>query len=168
MVLGSWAYSQMQEAGDHPEDIGYMPFPVSVNGKQYASSGADYSYGINAQSSEDNQKAAMVYVKWLTEQSGFSYSEGGIPIDVNGEYPDLYSAFDGIEFVVDEAALPGEETLKDDLNAESELMINAGGDKKVQAIVEHADKGDMTFDEIMDSWNQAWSDAQSALGVTAE
>ena len=47
-------------------------------------------------------------------------------------------------------------------------MINAGGDKKVQAIVEHADKGDMTFDEIMDSWNQAWSDAQSTLGVTAE
>lgn len=168
MVLGSWAYSQMQDAGDHPEDIGYMPFPVSVNGKQYASSGADYSYGINAQSSEDNQKAAMVYVKWLTEQSGFSYSEGGIPIDINGEYPDLYSAFDGIEFVVDEAALAGEETLKDDLNAESELMINAGGDKKVQAIVEHADKGDMTFDEIMDSWNQAWSDAQSTLGVTAE
>ena len=110
----------------------------------------------------------MVYVKWLTEQSGFSYSEGGIPIDINGEYPDLYSAFDGIEFVVDEAALAGEETLKDDLNAESELMINAGGDKKVQAIVEHADKGDMTFDEIMDSWNQAWSDAQSTLGVTAE
>ena len=168
MVLGSWAYPQMQEAGDKPEDIGYMPFPVSVNGKLYASAGADYSYGVNKNTSEDNQKAAMLYVKWLTEESGFSYLAGGIPTSYNGEYPDMYSAFDGVEYVVDEAAVAGEETLKDDLNAESELMINAGGDKKVMEIVEHADKGDMTFDEIMDSWNKAWSDAQAALGVTAE
>lgn len=168
MALGSWAFTQMQEAGDNPQDIGYMPFPVSVDGKQYASAGADYSYGINAQSSDDNKKAAMLYVKWLTEESGFSYSEGGIPIDLSGEYPELYAAFDGIEYVTDEAALPGEETLKDELNAESELMINAGGDKKVMEIVEHADSGDMTFDEIMESWNKAWSDAQASLGVTAE
>lgn len=168
MALGSWAFSQMQEAGENPDDIGYMPFPVSVDGKQYASAGADYSYGVNAQASDDNKKAAMLYVKWLTEQSGFSYSEGGIPIDLEGEYPDLYAAFDGIEYVTDEAATAGEETLKDELNAESELMINAGGDKKVMEIVEHADRGDMTFDEIMESWNQAWSDAQTSLGVTAE
>ncbi len=165
MVLGSWAYTQMQEAGDTPENVGYMSFPITVNGDQFASAGADYSYGINAQSSEDNQKAAMVYVKWLTEKSGFSYSEGGIPIAMDGEYPELYAAFDGIDFIPDDAALPGEETLKNALNAESELMVNDGGNKKIMELIEHADKGDMTFDEIMESWNKAWNDAQIELGV---
>ena len=32
MVLGSWAIVQMQAAGDHADDIGYMPFPITVKG----------------------------------------------------------------------------------------------------------------------------------------
>jgi ABC-type glycerol-3-phosphate transport system substrate-binding protein len=36
MVLGSWAYAQMVEAGDHGDDVGYMPFPITVDGTQYA------------------------------------------------------------------------------------------------------------------------------------
>ena len=67
-----------QGAGDNADDIAYMPFPISVNGKQYAAAGPDYCYGINCNSSEDEQIAAMCYIKWLTEKSGFAESEGGI------------------------------------------------------------------------------------------
>ena len=165
MVLGSWAYSQMVEAGDHGDDIGYMSFPITVNGKQYASAGPDFNYGININSSDDNKKAAMVFVKWMVEESGFSFNEGGVPIAIDGEYPALYSAFEGIEFVADEPALTGEEDFLNQLNAESELNINSGGDSKIQLIVEHAANGDMTFDEIMTEWNQKWSDAQASVGV---
>ena len=35
----------------------------------------------------------------------------------------------------------------------------------VQQIVEHAANGDKTFDEIMDEWNEAWSDAQDMNGI---
>ena len=52
-----------------------------------------------------------------------------------------------------------------EMNAESELNINAGGDSKIQAIIEHASNGDKTFDEIMDEWNTAWSDAQESNGI---
>ena len=69
-----------------------------------------------------------LYVKYLTEQSGFASSEGGIPIDKKGEYPALYAAFDGIEFVSDLPALPGEETLLGDLNSDSELRFNGVDD----------------------------------------
>ncbi len=165
MVLGSWAFSQMVEAGDHGDDIGYMSFPITVGGKQYASAGPDYNYGINVNASDDNKAAAMVFVKWMTEKSGFSFNEGGVPIDVNGEYPDLYSAFEGIDFVADEPALAGEEDFLNELNAESEININAGGDSKIQQIIEHASNGDMTFDEIMADWNERWSDAQEVVGV---
>lgn len=63
MVLGSWAYPQMVEAGPNGDDIGYMSFPITVNGKQYASAGADYSFGINKNSSEDDQMAQSMTAK---------------------------------------------------------------------------------------------------------
>ena len=165
MVLGSWAYTQMQQAGDKPEDIGYMAFPITVDGKQYAPAGGDYNFGINVQASDDEKLASMYYLKWLTHESGFSYSEGGLPINKDGEYPELYAAFEGIDMVADEPALEGEETLLNELNSESELALNAGGNTKVQAIVEHAFNGDESFDDIMNEWNETWSDAQESLGV---
>ena len=169
MVLGSWAYSQMQAAGDKPEDIGYMSFPITVNGKQYATAGPDYAFGINKDASDENRMASLLFVKWMTNESGYSYNEGGIPINAEDDkYPDLYAAFDGVEYVSDEPALAGEEDLKDTLNSDSELSINSGGDKKVQAIIEHASNGDMTFDQIMDSWNKAWTEAQELNGVDTD
>lgn len=169
MVLGSWAYSQMVAADEHGEDVGYMPFPISVNGQQYASSGADYSFAINVNSDETNQAAAMVFIKWMTEESGFAFNEGGIPIAADdNNYPDAYAAFGNVTFVTDEAAAAGEEDLLNTLNSDSGLMINAGGKEKVQKIIEHAAMGDMTFDEIMADWNADWSDAQELNGVATE
>lgn len=163
MVLGSWAYPQMEAAGENGADIGYMPFPITVNGEQYASAGADYSYGINANATDDEKAAAMVFVKWMTEKSGFSYNEDGLPVAASST--DTKLSFDGVTFLEDEPALEGEEDFLNEMNAESELNINAGGDSKIQAIIEHASNGDKTFDEIMDEWNTAWSDAQESNGI---
>jgi ABC-type glycerol-3-phosphate transport system substrate-binding protein len=165
MVLGSWAFTQMQEAGDHPEDIGYMAFPITVNGKQYAPAGGDYNFAINVKATDEQKLAALYYLKWLTHESGFAYSEGGVPIDKNGEYPALYAAFAGIDMLADDPAVAGEETLLNELNSESELAINAGGNTKVQEIIEHAFNGDKDFDEIMAAWNEAWTEAQEAKNV---
>ena len=67
LVLGSWAIIQMQEVNmDNAADIGYMPFPITVGGTQYASAGADYCYGVNKASSDDNKIASMLYIKWLS------------------------------------------------------------------------------------------------------
>ena len=166
MVLGSWAVSQMKAAGDNADDIGYMPFPITVDGKQYASAGADYNYGINVNSSDENKEASLVFVKWMTEKSGFSYNEGGLPIakgDTN--LPDVYADFDGVDFVTDDPAYEGEEDLMNTLNADSELAINAGGNQKVMSIVEHAANCDESFDDVMNEWNEAWTTAQEDNSV---
>jgi len=167
MVLGSWAFTQMRDAegGEHPEDVGYMAFPITIDGKQYAPAGGDYNFAINVQASYEEKLASLYYLKWLTHESGFAYSEGGVPIDKNGEYPELYAAFDGIDMLSDADALPGEETLLNELNSESELNFNAGGNTKVQEIIEHGFNHDKEFDEIMADWNAAWSEAQAALNV---
>ena len=138
---------------------------ISIDGKQYAPAGGDYNFAINVQASYEEKLAAMYYLKWLTHESGFAYSEGGVPIAKDGEYPDLYAAFDGIDMVSDADAVAGEETLLSEMNAESELNFNNGGNTKVQEIIEHGFNKDKTFDEIMADWNAAWSDAQAALGV---
>lgn len=168
MVLGSWAVPQMQAAGDNGADIGYFSFPITVDGKQYASSGPDYNFGINKDSSFENQAAAMCFVKFMTEQSGFSYNEGGIPIKADDDnFPDTYAAFDGIDLVADDPCLEGENDFLNALNSDSELNVNAGGNSKIMEIVECASDGSKTFDEIMEEWNQAWSDAQESNDIEA-
>ena len=162
MVLGSWAIAQMKAAGDHPDDIGYMPFPITVGGKQYATAGPDHSYAINANASEENQAAAMVFVKWMVEESGWCEIEGGYPISKTA--PTSF-VFEGVEVVRNIPALEGEEDFLNEMNAESELSFNAGGDAKVQRIVEAAFTGVETFDDIMADWTQVWNDAQEACGI---
>ena len=162
MVLGSWAVAQMKAAGDHPDDIGYMPFPITVNGEQFATAGPDYCYGISAESDEEHQQAAMVFVKWMVEESGWCDYEGGYPISKTA---DTSFDFSAATILQDEAALPGEEDFLNEMNAESELSFNAGGDAKIQAIIEAASTGSKSFDDIMAEWTKSWNDAQESLDI---
>ncbi len=165
MVLGSWAITQMQAGGSNPDDIAYMSFPITVNGKQYAAAGPDYNYGINVHASDNNKLAAMIYVKWLVEKSGFAVSEGGMSVVKDDPLPDTLKDFQGVELVMDNPAPAGEETLFNDINNESELGINVANEP-IQGIVEDALQGTRTLDEIMEDWNQKWTAAQENFGVT--
>ncbi|MCR5507617.1 MAG: ABC transporter substrate-binding protein [Lachnospiraceae bacterium] len=168
MVLGSWAYAQMQEAGDTPENVGYMPFPMTVGGTQYVAAGGDYNYCINVNSSDENKLASMIFVKWMVEKSDWCYNEGGYTVVKGGKNPEMYAAFDGCTVLSDQPAKSGEETYLNDMNAESELSFNAGGNDKVQRIVEAAATGSETLDDIYADWTQKWNDAQEELGITAD
>lgn len=164
MVLGSWAVVQMQEAGENSDDIGYMPFPITVDGKQYASAGPDYNYGINVNSSDDNKIASMLYIKWLTEESNFAYDQGGVPIQVGAEYPAVLDAFEGVELVIDNPAVEGEETYFNDVNNESELSLNADH-YHVSQIVENAMNATMNLEDILNDWNERWAAAQEKFDI---
>ena len=163
MVLGSWAIPQVSAAGENADDIGYMTFPISIDGKQYSYAGPDYPYAINKNASQDEIQASLIFVKWMTDESGYTYNEFGLPVSKKSE--DTKLSFDNVELLSTAPAVEGEEDLFNNLNSESELNINAGGDQKIQQIIEHAAIGDKTFDEIMSEWNQRWSDAQAALDV---
>lgn len=162
MVLGSWCVSQFKEAGDNPDDIKYMPFPISVDGKQYAAAGGDYAYAINNKADTENQIASMLYIKWLLDESTIFTDEGQIPARKDGELPDFLSDFEGVELLQDNPAAEGEESLYDDLCNESEVLK---GDYPVSDILEAALYGTSTLDEKMDEWNKKWTAAQDNLGV---
>lgn len=162
MVLGSWAIAQMKAAGENPDDIGYMPFPITVNGQQYTTAGPDYCFGINVNATDDNKAAAMTFVKFMVEESGWCDFEGGYPISKTA--PTSF-VFDGVNVVTNVTALTGEEDIMNEMNAESELSFNAGGDAKIQAIVEAAATGSQSYDDIMADWTAKWNAAQEELGV---
>lgn len=168
MMLGSWAYVQMRDAvgGEHPEDVAYMPFPLTVDGQQYALSAADYCYGINAKTDADRQIASMLFVKFMVEKSGFNVNEGGSPVLIGESFPDFASSFEGVTMLSDTMVDGEQAQLVDDINADSTIMFAKGGNEKIQKIIEHAFNGDMSYDDVMASWNALWSDAQESLGVT--
>jgi ABC-type glycerol-3-phosphate transport system substrate-binding protein len=164
MVLGSWAIVQMQEAGPNSGDIGYMSFPITVNGKQYASAGPDYCYGINVNSSRDNKIAAMLYIKYLIENSNFDYDQGGIPTVKSHPLPSTLSAFSGIELVSDNPALSGEEELLTKINTDSEIGLNMTNQHVID-IVEAAIRKTKSLKQITDEWNTKWTASQKKYGA---
>ena len=170
MVLGSWAVAQFQEAGDHPEDIGYMPFPITVKnaeGKRVTSAGGNYSYAVNCKTSIDQQIASMVYVKWLLEASPIFVDEGCIPARTDAEMPAFLASFDGIDLLSNNPAPEGHEDDFDQVNLESEVGIS-NDDYPDLNIMECALTGSKTLDEIMNEWNAKWTKAQEAKGMEIE
>lgn len=165
MALGSWSIAQMKSAAEHGDDVAYMPFPISVKGKQYTSVSPDYNYGINCNSSADNQLAAMLYVKWLIDKSGFEVSQGGIPIKVNAQLPDFLKTFEGVGLLYDLPTPAGEETLGNDVNNESELGVNVSGGL-AKAVVEAAINGQPGMKELAAEWDEKWTAAQEKCGIT--
>lgn len=162
MVLGSWCVNQFKDAGDHPDDIGYMPFPITVNGVQAAASGGQYAFAINNKATADNQIAAMVYVKWLLEESPIYDDEGSIPALKGKELPDSLSEFKDTELLEDSAPAEGEESLYDDIRNTAEVL---SGDYPVGEVLEAALYGNKSLDDLMAEWNQKWTSAQESNGV---
>jgi ABC-type glycerol-3-phosphate transport system substrate-binding protein len=159
MVLGSWSIVQMQEAGPNAADIGYMTFPISVNGKQYAAAGPDYAYGINVNSSRENKIASLLYIKYLIEQSNFDYDQGGVPTVKSHPLPATLSAFDGVTLVADNPTLPGEEDLMTNINTDSEVALNMTNQHVIE-VAEAALTHSQTLKQITDGWNARWTASQ--------
>lgn len=167
MVLGSWAVQQFKEAGDNPEDIAYMPFPITVTddaGNRVTSAGGNYSYAINCKTDANQQIASMLYVKWLLEESPIFEEEGCIPALKSAEMPAFLADFQGIELLSNNPAPDGEEDYFDQVNLLSEVGINNDNYPDC-AIVEAALLGNKTIGEIMDEWNEKWTSAQTELGM---
>lgn len=167
MALGSWVFTQIQGAGPNPDDIGYMPFPMEVDGVQIAAARPDNNFGINVRSSATKKLAAMVFVKWMVEKSGFQYNEGEIPVLLSEDMiADVYRTFDGMEIMVDAPPFRGEENLLTALNADSGLLVNQDGERKIRQLVEHAAAGDVSFSQLMEIWNERWEWAQKKNGIS--
>lgn len=170
MVLGSWAISQFQEAavnvGTDPADVGYMPFPNSIDGKIYSVSSNDYMMSVNKNSA--NLDAAKAYATWFCTDSGFAQNEGEIAGLKGAPMPDTLSSFDelGVQLFVEN---PTPESLMgkwDEVAKASE--VDPWGDASTNfkfRMAEAAFKGEGrdAYDAIAADVNAAWAASRDSI-----
>lgn len=157
MVLGEWAVSQIKALAANPEDIGYMPFPITApDGKQYAEIASDLAYAVNKNT--EYPEASLAFLWWMVEKSGYAQHEDGIPAQIDAPYPEALSAFEeaGVEFVTLTPAPAGEEDLFDNIDNGSEVGT---WQPKWKLVMIEAALGNRTetYDEICEQMNADWA-----------
>ncbi|MNH71292.1 Multiple sugar-binding protein precursor [compost metagenome] len=79
--IGNWIIPQILDAGKNggikPEDIGFMPFPVSTTDNMNATLSSDAWYVVNKNS--ENKETAKAWIKFLVEDSSIADDTGFIP-----------------------------------------------------------------------------------------
>lgn len=162
MVLGSWAITQMQEFADDPDIIGYMPFPSNVDGTVYSSSGGDYNMAVNVNS--PNKEAALAWLYWFIEESGYAEENGGISPIVGKPMPSTLDAFDelGVVLISESASPEGEEGLVDRIDQQAEIGL--WQENFTQRIIEAAiGNRSESFEDIANDLNERWNRAREQV-----
>ena len=161
MVLGSWAIAQIREEAAKPEDIGYLPFPVQVEGNFHSSIGGDYKNGINVNS--EHKAAARAWVDWFTEESNYAADQGGISPQLDAPMPETLADFEalGVEYVELAPATEGKESLVNDIDREAEIGLLSPDYR--QRIVDGArGASGETKAAVFEDLNTRWAKARAA------
>ena len=165
MVMGSWAVSQFQEAGDNADDIGYMPAPFSTSGKQYAESAPDYCMGVNKNRSDEIKELGKKYITWFVEDSGLAKKEGSICALKGSEMPEYLTDFANCELFITAAAPEGLTGVWDAINNDSEVGTwqgDADNFKIKMAEAAFAGQGEDAFKQIVSDTNAKWNATRDA------
>lgn len=164
MALGSWAIGQIKGLAKNPEDIGYMPYPVSVKGKVYAEVGLDYNIAVNKNSS--NKATAIAWAKFFAEESGYASDAESIPALKGSKYPAVLDSFSalGTSYLIGAAPKAGEDGLFDAIDKESEIGLWQPT-QKIRIVDAAMGTTKESYDDIMKDWNVRWAKARKSLGV---
>lgn len=164
MMLGSWAVNQMRdaatEAGENPDDIGFMPFPAQKNGKFCATLVSDYQLAVNAHS--DNKPAARAWIDWFTEKSGFAAKEGGVSALMSLSFPDVLKPYqdNGVK-LIDRSEARTEQVNAID-NASEIGLSKQDYRQKLIDIARGAQKG--SLQDYFAELDKRWADAAATAG----
>ena len=140
-----------------------MPFPYSVSGKQYAALQGDYKMGISTHSS--NKATALAWVNWITNDSGYSDSVGGIsPLAGSANPANLQSFTDAsVTFIEMNPAPAGKENLVASISKEAQIDLQGNlYRQKLVDIARGAASGSKVsyFAEL----NKRWAAAKAKIG----
>jgi hypothetical protein len=162
MMLGSWAVVQMQQAATNKADIGYLPFPVQVNGKFHSVIGGDYKNGININSKR--KAAARAWIDWFAHESNYAVDQGGISPVTDATLPETLADFrtTGVEYIELRPAPREFEGLVDKIDKASEVGL---GEPKYRQRLVDAARGARkeSKEDIFADLNKRWAQARSKV-----
>lgn len=159
IAIGSWAIVQVQAAGEHAQDIGFMPFPNEIQGKQYMSVYTNSSYGINKNSK--NPVAARAFLDFLLDESGYALDEETLSIVKTDPYPKSYGEMDDVIMLVN--AWPANGDINHINSLKSKFNVDDSETNMKRIIEAAAGIRDESFEDIMNEFNMTWE-----LGRTPE
>lgn len=157
MVLGNWAIQQIKDADEFADNVSYMPFPVNVDGKQYATSGTDYCYAINTHS--ENKEAAKAFVQFMVDESGLALASGGISLLKSDPMPAGLENFENVTFIVDKPATEENAGALDEVQTNSGVTLYDGGFRLGNVVDIARGIGSDTFEGYMKTLNDNWAAA---------
>lgn len=123
MPLGSWAVVQMQEVATNKGDIGYLPFPVQVDGKFHSVVNGDYKNAINLNSK--HKEAARAWIDWFADESNYASDQGGIPPLKDAALPATLADFEaaGVQYIELAPEAKGQEGLVNNIDKGAEIGL---------------------------------------------
>ena len=152
VAIGSWAVSQFKDAGPNADNIEFMPFPNSIDGKKYVTISADYCYGIASNSK--NKAAAHAFVDYMLDESGYALDKDNLSVLRTDPYPDSFGTMENVVLL----GARGAATDKD-YNTYATLSKNLepGNATEIKRIIDAgAGLRNESFDDIMQDWNTRW------------
>jgi raffinose/stachyose/melibiose transport system substrate-binding protein len=122
MALGSWAITQIQGKTTTPADIGYMPFPVQVNGQFHSVIAGDYKNAISIHSK--HKDAARAWVDWFADNSNYATDQGGVSVLVGGPASKALGDFtaNNVQYLELTPAPAGQESTEADIEKDSDVL----------------------------------------------
>lgn len=164
MVIGSWAVSQVKEAGPNPDSVAFMPFPNEINGRQYMTISTDYCYGINKNTK--NPEAAKAFIDFMLDESGYALDHETLSLVKTDPYPDAYGDMDNVILLSNSPATSESYQKKQKLTAKLNLETDTS---EIKRVIEAAiGSRDEDFDEIAQDWNRRWESSRTANMTVTE
>lgn len=157
MAIGSWAMSQVRDAGSDGNSVAYMPFPNQVDGKQYMTIMTDYCYAINKNST--NIEAARCYIDYMLDESGYALDHEVLSIVKTDPFLDSYGDMDNVVCLNNHEASDENYRKWAALSANLNLRDNY---EEIKRVIEAAEgKREETFDQIAEDWNKRWESGRT-------
>lgn len=151
MAIGSWAISQFKNAGDHGEDVAFMPFPNEIDGKQYSTISTDYCYAVNKHS--ENKEAARAYIDFMLNESGYALNNDVLSIVKTDPVPESYSGMRDVVMLANNSPKPENQGKYETLSQNLNLL---DGKEQKRVIASAAGLSEESLDDIYKDWNERW------------
>jgi diguanylate cyclase (GGDEF)-like protein len=161
-VVGSWALTQIKQAGKNADSISFMPFPNEINGKQYMTLNTDYCYGVSRNST--NRKAAEAFIDFMLDESGYATDRDCISIVKTDPYPEIYGNMSNVVLLSNNQYLGTAYSLYQQMTSQG---IDPTSPDEIRDIVSAARNGE-PYEKIMSTWNARWEAARPEGTATKE
>ncbi len=159
-VIGSWALYDYKNVGSNGDDIGFMPFPNNINGKQYVTVTGNYSYAIAKNSK--NKAAARAFLDFILDESGYAFDYDTLSVLKTDPYPECYGDM-GHTSVLNSASASGEAYALFDALTTNITLYNP--EEYVRIVEAAAGIRDESFEDVMDDWNMRWEAGRAGTEI---